>query len=175
MVRRRSSSRCTRNLRPERFVRSSVSRGCQSKSSLSSCDEAIPPRDDPIRGPLCHSSGMSRNPSEATESSEYPIDLWNRSALSLPDRTCRLILGQPRSNKSSRACVHNAECCTRSMLQSFIDKENERAWHRERVRRFHPDLRRILAHLSGCAPAGFLEVRTNCYEQGSPGVRCSQR
>ena len=29
------------------------------------------------------------------------------------------------------------------MIQSFADKDTERAWHRERVRKFGPDLQRI--------------------------------
>jgi proteic killer suppression protein len=29
------------------------------------------------------------------------------------------------------------------MLQSFSDKDTERVWRREQVRKFHPDLRRI--------------------------------
>jgi len=29
------------------------------------------------------------------------------------------------------------------MLQSFSDKDTERVWRRERVRKFHPDLQRV--------------------------------
>lgn len=29
------------------------------------------------------------------------------------------------------------------MLQSFSDKDTERVWHREQVRRFHPGLQRV--------------------------------
>jgi len=29
------------------------------------------------------------------------------------------------------------------MLQSFADEASERVWRRERVRKFHPDIRRV--------------------------------
>lgn len=29
------------------------------------------------------------------------------------------------------------------MLQSFADKDTERVWNRERLRKFHPDLQRV--------------------------------